>query len=275
MLDPVVRDGALARRLAAHELEVHTGGDRVVRDLGDALLLHDPADPEPYWNRLAAPRWPRDPDAFRRRLDEVVTLFATLDRLPHLRSLAIDGEPPNLVDRLVRRGFRVVGRDRVMVLMDAAPAQELGATLAARPGLALEHLGRGPENRAIDVARLLVQAFQVESDRVPSLGAEALAAGRREGGAVLLLLEAGVPAAVARRVTVDGATYLSSIATAPQLRDRGYGSLVTALAIVEALEAGSRLVHLLVDAANEPALRLYERLGFVAVGEPIVDLVLR
>lgn len=275
MLGPVVPDGALARRLAAHEVAVHTWGGREVRDLGDALLLHDPTDPEPFWNRIAAPAWPDNVAAFDRRLDEVVTLFATLGRAPHVRSLPAGNQPADLERRLAQAGFRPLGADRSMVLDDPGPCLGLARTAAVRPGFRLDHVGQGPELRAIEVARLLVQSFGVESDRVPALGAETLAAGRRPGGAVLLILDGGVPAAAARRITVDGGTYLSSIGTHPGLQGRGLGSLITALAVAEALEEGTGFVHLLVDATNGPAIRLYERLGFVTVGEPTVDLLMR
>jgi ribosomal protein S18 acetylase RimI-like enzyme len=275
VLEPVVPDGTLARRLAVHEASVHAWGSRQLRDLGDGVLLHDPGDPEPFWNRIAAPAWPDDGAAFDRRLDEVVTVFATLNRLPHLRTLALGDEPRDLAARLVDNGFGLVGADRSMVLSDPRPSLTLAATLAGRRGLSLEHVGRGPELRAMEVARLLVQAFDVEADRVPALGAETVAAGRRPGGAVLVLLEAGVPAAAARRLTAGGGTYLSSIATAPALQGRGYGSLVTALAVAEAVTEGTSFVHLLADASNETALQLYSRLGFVALGEPILDMLLR
>ena len=162
-----------------------------------------------------------------------------------------------------------------MVLEDPGPCLALARTLDGRPGLRLEHVGRGPELRAMEVARLLAQAFDVETDRVPALGAETIAAGRRPGGAVLLLFEAGVAASAARRITVDGGTYLSSIGTAPGRQGHGLGSLVTAIAVEEALAEGTGFVHLLVETTNEAAIRVYERLGFIAVGEPILDLLLR
>ncbi|MBF8289992.1 MAG: family N-acetyltransferase [Chloroflexi bacterium] len=275
MLQPVVPDGTLARRLAAHEAAAHAANGRELRDLGDALLLYDPTDAEPFWNRVVAPRWPPAADAFNRRLDEVVTLFATLGRRPHLRSLPVDDQPADLVDRLVEFGFRTVGLDRAMILEDPGPCLALARTVDGRSGLSVEHVGRDPGLGAIHVARLLVQAFGVETDRVPALGAETLNAGRRPGGAALLLLEAGVPAAAARRLTVDGGTYLSSIGTAPGLQGRGHGSLVTAIAVTEALAEGTGFVHLLVDASNLSAIDLYTRLGFIVIGDPIVDLLLR
>lgn len=275
MLPPVVADPELGRRLAVHEAIVHARAGRELRDLGDGFLLHDPGDAEPFWNRLVAPDWPLDDEAFDRRLDEVTTLFATLGRLPHVRTLPHGARPHDTEARLVEAGFRLVGRDRAMVLTDTGPVLALARTLAKRSGIRLERVGAGATSRAMDVARVLVEAFDVETDRIPGLAAESLAAARRPGGAVLLLLENDRPVAAARRVTLDGATYLSSIGTTPADRGNGYGSLLTAVAITEALGEGTGLVHLLAEAAMEDAIRLYARLGFETVGEPIADLLLR
>jgi ribosomal protein S18 acetylase RimI-like enzyme len=275
VLEPVVPGGALARRTAAHEAAVHVASGRELRDLGDALLLHDPTDPEPFWNRIAVPDWPADASAFDRRLDEVVTLFATLGRQPHVRTLPLGGRPADLGARLIDAGFRLAGADRSMVLEDAGACLALARTASAMTGIRVEHVGRGPERWAMEVARLLVQAFGVETDRLPALAAETFTAGRRPGGQVLLLFDRGTPAAAARRITADGGTYLSSIATAPGLQGRGLGSLVTAIAVAEALAEGTRFVHLLVEATNHTAIGVYERLGFTLLGDPILDLLMR
>jgi ribosomal protein S18 acetylase RimI-like enzyme len=275
VLPPVVIDPALARRLAVHEAAVHARGGRELRDIGDAFLLHDPGDPEPFWNRIAAPAWPDDTRAFDRRLDEVTTLFATLGRMPHIRTLPLAGRPADLERRLMDSGFRPVGRDRAMVLTDTGPIFALARTLGSRPGLRVEAIGTGAATRAMDAARVLVEAFNVESDRIPALAAESLAAARRAGGASLLLLDHERPVAAARRVTMDGATYLSSIGTIPAFRGRGYASLLTAEATRQAIEEGTTLVHLLADAELDNAARLYARLGFEPVGGPIADLMAR
>ncbi|MEO8208831.1 MAG: GNAT family N-acetyltransferase [Chloroflexota bacterium] len=271
----LVLNRALGVRLATHEAQVHARGSRELRDLGDGVLLFDPGDPEPFWNRLVAPDWPADEVMFERRLGEILTLFATLGRLPHVRTVPLGGHPPDIAERLTRAGFRVVGRDRSMALVDTGPALALARTLERRPNLQVEHVGTGSASRAMDVARILVEAFDVETDRISGLAAETVAAARRPGGAALLLLEDGRPVAAARRVTLDDATYLSSIGTIPSNRGLGYASLLTAVAIREALEEGTDLVHLLADASTDRAMRLYLRLGFEAVGEPIVDLLAR
>jgi len=271
----VTLDRALAKRLAVHEAAVHARGGRELRDIGDAYLLHDPGDPEPFWNRIAAPAWPDDPRSFDRRLDEVTTLFATLGRLPHVRTLPLGGQPADLEARLVEAGFRPVGRDRAMVLTDSGPILALARTLGQRTDLRVRAIGSGEAARAMDAARVLVEAFNVESDRIPALAAESLAAARRPGGASLLLFHGDRPVAAARRVTLDGATYLSSIGTIPAFRGRGYASLLTAEAVRQAMADGTELVHLLADAEMDSAARLYARLGFEAIGGPIADLMAR
>ena len=275
MLPSVVLDAALARRMAVHEAAVHARSGRELRDLGDAFLLHDPNDPEPFWNRIAAPGWPAGARAFDRRIDEVTTLFATLGRLPHVRTLPVGGTPPDLEARLAASGFRPVGRDRAMVLTDTGPIFALARTLRARPELRVEAIGSREATRAMDAARVLVEAFNVETDRIPALAAESLAAARRPGGASLLLFVGDQPVAAARRVTLDGATYLSSIGTVPAMRGRGYASLLTAEAGRQAVLEGTTLVHLLADAEMDNAARLYARLGFETVGSPIADLMSR
>ncbi|MES2209493.1 MAG: GNAT family N-acetyltransferase [Chloroflexota bacterium] len=275
MLPSLVIDPTLGRRLATHEVLVHARAGREFRDLGDGILLHDAMDPEPFWNRLVAVRWPSDPGAFDRRLNELITVFATLGRLPHIRTLPLGGQPADLETRLVRAGFRLVGRDRSMALGDSGPALALARSMDRRPNLRVEHVGVGATSRAMDVARVLVEAFDVESDRIPALAAESLAAARRQGGAALLLMEDDRPVAAARRVTLDGATYLSSIGTIPAVRGLGYASLLTAVAISEALAEGTGLIHLLVEAGMRRTERLYARLGFEPVGEPIADLLSR
>ena len=273
MLPAAGIDDALGRRLAMHEAAVHARNGRSLRDLGYGYLLHDAADPEPFWNRLVAPVWPTDPRAFDRQIDDLITLFASLGRLPHVRTLPF--EPGDPAERLQAAGFRPVGYDRAMVLTDSGPVRAIARTRPSRPGLRLERVGTGPASGAMDVARVLVEAFDVESDRIPALAAESLAAARRPGGATLLLFADVRPVAAVRRVTHEGVTYLSSIGTVPALRRLGYATLLTAITIAEALDEGTTLVHLLADATADGATRLYERLGFSAVGEPIADLLLR
>jgi len=288
-----ISDSDLARRLVLHEARAQQTPARELRDLGDGWLLHDPSDAEPFWNRLIAPRWPADPAAFERRLDEVITLFATLARLPHVRPLPVGCEPADMTQRLQAAGFVSMGADRRMVLLEPAPVGELRAAAEARVATAFgagavtisrHDLGSAPvrEGRwsdrrrwAVDASLVLADAFGVESARRIALENDVLACISRPGCAMLLLRLNGEPAAIARRATNAEGSYLSSIGTRPDLRRRGLGSLATLLVLEDALAAGGPTVHLAVEADNEAGRLLYAGLGFASVGEPAPDLLLR
>ena len=60
-LDPATSrwlDPATSRWLAWHEAVSHGLIGREIRDLGDAGMLYDPNDREPFWNRIAGIAWP-------------------------------------------------------------------------------------------------------------------------------------------------------------------------------------------------------------------------
>jgi ribosomal protein S18 acetylase RimI-like enzyme len=279
------REVELGRRLMVHEARVQLSGGRELRDLGDGWLLHDPADPEPFWNRLVAPAWPAPAAAFERRLDEVVTLFATLDRVPHIRPLPAGNEPPDLPERLLRNGFDRVAEDHRLVLTDPAACRttarrlELASVTRLRVARFPGATAGPPRLWAADASLVLAEAFEVDPYRRAALEADLLACAIRPECSVLILYDADEPVATARRATTAGGTYLSSIGTRPGWRGRGHGSLVTALAVVDALAATGAdvvpLVHLAVDVRNPVARRIYERLGFEVVGAPVADLLSR
>lgn len=301
-----ISDAELAQRLVLHEARAQATPTRELRDLGDAWLVHDPGDAEPFWNRLIAPRWPEDGAAFDRRLDEVITLFATLDRVPHVRPLPVGGSPSDLGARLEAAGFEAIGVDRRMVLATMPTPREIGALLerltrevedvaggakvtvqgrdgsagsrsagARRNGSDAEHQLWADRRRwAVDASLVLADSFGVDSDRRIALESDLLGCVSRAGCAVVLVAVDGVPAAIARRATTADGSYLSSIGTRPRFRGRGLGALVTAVAVRDAIAAGGSLIHLGVEIDNVRAIRVYERLGFAVLGEPAPDLLL-
>jgi ribosomal protein S18 acetylase RimI-like enzyme len=285
-------DRDLARRLVLHEARAQQTPARELRDLGDGWLLHDPADPEPFWNRLIAPRWPVETDAFDGRLDQVITLFATLGRLPHIRPLPLGGEPVDLARRLQSAGFRPMGSDRRMILVEPERVGErraaVSASLAAALGTGAVTVTRqsfppAPRDRppverrqwAADASLVLSDAFGVDPSRRVALENDVLACVTRPGCEMVLLRVDGEPAAIARRSTNTEGTYLSSIGTRPAYRRAGLGALATLLAVEDGLSAGGPTIHLAVEVDNEPARLLYEGLGFALVGEPAPHLLLR
>jgi ribosomal protein S18 acetylase RimI-like enzyme len=287
-------DPELAVRLVLHEARAQQTPSRELRDLGDGWLFHDPGDAEPFWNRIIAPRWPEDADAFDRRLDEIITLFATIARIPHVRPLPLGGQPADLVSRLLGAGFESMGADRRMTLVEAdrAGPELVAAQLRAADSFGVGSVSvtrhsigsdRGANRRrwaerrtwAADASLVLSDAFGVDAVRRVALENDVLACVTRPGCSILLVRVDGEPAAIARRATTADGSYLSSIGTRPRFRHRGLGALATAHVLVDALEAGSHVVHLSVEVDNDAARRLYERAGFAVVGEPAPDLLLR
>ena len=80
--------------------------------------------------------------------------------------------------------------------------------------------------------------------------------GIQEGGC---LLAAGGTHVVAPAV---GVGVVGGIFTLPEARGRGYGTATTAAVTADLLAHGCRDVCLSVDVDNDPAIRVYERLGF-------------
>ncbi len=258
------------RTIEIHEARALALGGREIRDLGDAILLHDPSDPDPFWNRVAALRLPAEPDAFDARLAEILVLFAALDRRPHLVVAPAHAEPPDLARRLAGHGFRDRGRGRLMVATAVAPGPR---SEEVPSGVTLERWdGSDPatlEPLAVEIAELLVAGFEVDRELRPKVAAD-LRRAIPEPGVHLVVARAGAtPVAVAKRVTFDGLTYLSSIATSLDWRGRGLGSLVTRIATADGLADGGAIAYLGVEPGNHRAVALYERLGFELVGDPV------
>lgn len=271
-------DAAVARRLLRHEAEVHAIPGRVLRDLGDALLLHDPIEPEPFWNRIEAIRWPVEPAAFDRRLAESAVLFASIGRQPHVWTLPPHDEPRDLVARLSANGFEDVGDGLLLATRDEGPARSalratpLGADAELQRFRGLS--GASASRAAEAIVSVLLTAFTVDPDRRPGVVAETLASLADPRFTHYLVRRDGSPVAVARRATFDGISYLSSIGSVPAVRGRGLGRHVTASAMVDGFAEGSEWVHLGVYAENVPARHLYESLGFAMGGEPGPDMIL-
>jgi ribosomal protein S18 acetylase RimI-like enzyme len=113
----------------------------------------------------------------------------------------------------------------------------------------------------------------VEPGRGPGIEAETVGSLGHPWFTHYLLRVGGLPAAVARRATFDGASYLSSIGTAGWARGRGYGGLVTRAAAMDGAAAGE-WTYLGVFSENTQAIAVYRRVGFERVGGSCPDLVL-
>jgi ribosomal protein S18 acetylase RimI-like enzyme len=270
-------DPATMRWLLLHEARVHANPGRDLRDFDDAILLHDPLEVDPFWNRLEAIRWPDEPEAFDRRLAEALVLFAALGRQPHVWAAPLHDTPTNLTARLSSNGFIDMGGSDMMVLVDPRPARAaVSGPLPARVDLERMTGLVGPraDAAATAVVGVLLDAFEVEPERRAAIEAETVASLGHPSFTYYLARLDGEPAAVARRATFDGASYLSSIGTAGWARQQGLGRLVTVSAVADAVTAGSEWTYLGVFTDNTGAIDLYRSVGFERVGAPSADLLL-
>jgi len=260
-----------------HEARAHAVPSRDLRDLDDAVLLHDPVDAEPFWNRLEVLRWPDEPAAFDRRLTEALLLFASIGRQPHIWATPLHDAPADLVHRLVSNGFADLGLGDLMALADPWVVRA-AAEARLPPGVTVERLvgltGEAADAAARDVVDVLIDAFDVEPERRPGIEAETIATMGHPWFTHYLVRLDGLPAAAAKRATFDGASYLSSIGTAGWARGRGLGRIATVCGAGDALAARSEWIHLGVFADNDPAIRLYQGVGFERIGASSPDLIL-
>ena len=262
-------DDATLRTLEIHEARVDAlGPSRELVDLGDALALFDGDDPDPFFNRLGAIRWPTERTAFDARIEAVLRLFEARQRQPYLWLPAGFVSPPDLPERLRSRGFVEVGGGARLMLHVRDP--RAGAIRPLPPGASLERLSAdGPGAAATEAraaAAIVAKAFGVGADRSRSLSLEIAADLQDPTADVRLIRVDGVPAAVGRRHGVDGMSYLSAIGVRADYQGLGLGEAVTRALVEEALAAGHELIYLGVYAENERATRMYRRVGFANLG---------
>lgn len=265
-------DDATVRAMELHETRAHAVPRREVRELAHAVVLFDPADPDPFWNRMTSVRWPDDAAGFDLRLAEALVLFAGLDRVPHIWPSPAHGRPEDLPARLEAHGFRDVGGGHLMVLVEPGACGPLRPWEV--PAAVTVRAIRGPADAgpsdADDVGTVLAQSFGALPGREADLADDLRASLDDPRVAFVLVRVDGEPAAAAKATTFDGMTYVSSVGTRTVFRGRGLAGFATRAAVAAAAPRGGGvpgIVYLGVYSGNVPALRLYERLGFASIGE--------
>jgi ribosomal protein S18 acetylase RimI-like enzyme len=262
---------AAIRRLALHEARAHAHGNRQVTDLGDAILLHDPDERDPFLNRLSAIDLPAEPAAFDRRLAELLAVFAGLGRRPHIWLGPAFHAPPDIAQRLMGDGFVDLGGTNLMVEQRPVMPPRLGTR-----GVTIRRLSDGgSDSRELieRAARVMGEAFGVDIESVGEIARE-LERGAIPESDVCLLLVGDEPVSAGRRHTADGATYLSSLGTRPLWTGLGFGTAVTAQLTDDGRRTGGTSTSLAVEWSNERAQAMYRRLGFATVGGRSADLLL-
>jgi N-acetylglutamate synthase len=171
--------------------------------------------------------------------------------VPHSLQLR-EGASPELT-RVARERGMVLDAEEPVMLLD--PPSSL-AVPPAIPGLSITRLRRGEGGVH---ARIAAPAFGDRVDVFEAATSIALSVPdiRCYAGEI-----EGEPVVTARAVTHLGATAVFAVATVPEHRSRGYGSAVTARAVLDGFAAGGQWAWL---QAAPDATRMYERLGFRAV----------
>jgi predicted GNAT family acetyltransferase len=99
---------------------------------------------------------------------------------------------------------------------------------------------------------------------------QALLRSRMEGNRLRLWEADGRPVAMASTSPpVDGVSRVSLVYTPPAERGHGYAAAVTAAVTQQELDAGARACMLYTERANATANRVYQRIGYVDLGDHI------
>ena len=262
-------DDATLRALEIHETRVNAlGPGRDLIDLGDALALFDDDDPDPFFNRVGAIRWPterppwapgstRSSGCSRCASDSPTSgchpgssARRTCLTGSSLGASSRSAAEPGCCSTSATRGPGRSGRCR--------PAPASNDLAADRPGAGAAE--------AWAAAAVVAEAFGVSADRTRSLEVEIAADLADPAADVRLIRVDGVPAAVGRRHSAGRMSYLSAIGVRAAYQGLGLGEAVTRALVEEALRAGHDLIYLGVYADNERATRMYERVGFAILG---------
>ncbi len=269
-------DDTLLRRLEIHETRVHgIGAGRELVDLGDAIGLFDPTDPDPFYNRVGAIRWPDDPAAFADRLADVIRIFDERGREPYVWLAPGFRRPIDLAERLLSAGFVEVGKGALVMVLVEDPRTRPVRPLPAEA--TIQRLSADPPARArADAAAatmVIAEAFAIAADRQAPLRAEIEADLGNPNVDVRLIRVDDEPVAVGRRHDGDGLGYLSAIGVRRAWQGLGLGEAITRALAESAAGAGLEHVYLGVYADNAPALAVYERVGFAVLGGPAMELL--
>ena len=244
-------------------------------DFGDAVMLFSATEREPFFNRLTAVRWPRDPKAFDARLGQALELFAALDRKPYIWAIPSLSAPADIVARLAANGFVDQGGGYDMILL-RDPAAVRDAALP--PGAVMERWHNPSESDrpalAEALALVIAEAFRIPEARRANLAAEIGLTLQQSYFHAYVIRVDGEPVATGERYTFDGASYISSIGTRPEWRNRGFGKSITLALARDSIASGVDLVYLGVYADNERAIGMYDRLGFGLLGPRSSDMLL-
>ena len=174
--------------------------------------------------------------------------YAARDLPPRVQ-LPLDGEAAAVTDALTGRGWAAEMCVHVMTA-ELAPVLRGGAREDAAP----VHVDDEPDDSWLAV-------YRSESGPLPDEAPRALLTNHPAAG--FASIRDGDECLAIARAAVDGRwAGLFAVEVAPAHRRRGLGRAVSIAALRWAAQRGARRAYLQVTQGNDPALALYERLGF-------------
>ena len=165
-------------------------------------------------------------------------------------------QPPGLDDWLAEQGLHWLDETRVMVATRLpAVAPDLPPELALLPA--------GPQAYAEAVGALRGSPTEHRSAHAQRLALSPVPYSgwllrRRSGGA-----GEGELLACAQSASEANMVGLYDVFTAPAARGQGLSGLLCATVLARAQQSGASTAYLQVDASNAPAIKVYQRLGFI------------
>ena len=199
-----------------------------------------------------------EPGAVESRLDDLLAV-ADARRAAFMWWLAPHHGPPDLGDRLLRRGFAQVDDTAAMAMdLDDLPPEE-----APPPGVRIELLDDADD---IDTYVDLLMREMQHSHGVASTDARAIRRrhllgklGKDPDSRRFVAWLDGQPVATSRLSMAGGAAGLYTVVTMPEARGRGIGRAMTLRAFHAGRDAGMRIGTL---QATDMGFRIYRKLGF-------------
>jgi ribosomal protein S18 acetylase RimI-like enzyme len=199
-----------------------------------------------------------EPGAVEARLDDLLAV-ADARSSAFLWWLAPHHGPPDLGDRLLRRGFAQVDDTAAMAMdLDDLPPEE-----ASPPGVRIELLDDADD---IDTYVDLLMREMQHSHGVASTDARAIRRrhllgklGKDPDSRRFVAWLDGQPVATSRLSMAGGAAGLYTVVTMPEARGRGIGRAMTLRAFHAGRDAGMRIGTL---QATDMGFRIYRKLGF-------------
>ncbi len=229
-----------------------------IRDVGDAWIVRAPGPPGAIgYSRAAVLRF-ASAEAAGTRLDELTRGFHGEGRSAAFAFAHGVSRPTDLGRVLRERRLVEIEREAVLWAREAPAIPHLG------PALRIEQVSEASPPHYVDVeAAVFGIPPGMAAGRLPSLRTSLGLPGRR----AYVVSAGGRYVATTRLTVVAGLASLTSVGVLPEMRGRGYGRLITAVATRAGLAAGARLVWLAVAPDNTAAMRLYEGLGYRAAFE--------